>query len=316
MHWLYSAGIVASPAAGVLLLAGLLVAIPLSAVLARRWGGSRRRLMVALTAAAVLVAATQPTSSDAGPARLPETIDVDRAFSWWLRPWPAPLELLTSSEAALNVLLFGAVAFSWVWTGRRASRVLAVHLLWSIGIETLQSIGGQRAADPRDLITNTFGALVGTALGALAIALQAHGRVELTRRARTWLGRRRLAVLAAVLAIAVVVGVVATVRGVRHGADQSLEATLADVQEAYRDVTWSEVDAAMTRGGETKVFDERLAVAHALPDSLVRVDGGEHVEARFPAGNELAPRCVLARWTPDDVTFSTAAGQACTELLG
>lgn len=105
------------------------------------------------------------------------------SLSTWLDP--ATWTRLGSPEFTANILLFIPLGLLVRLAIPRATWFGAVAIggTVSVAIEVLQ-VWTPRVSDPRDLVANTFGALVGAVLGAVMSAIAGRGirRAELSRR--------------------------------------------------------------------------------------------------------------------------------------
>ncbi|MGW5419612.1 VanZ family protein [Streptomyces sp. NPDC003943] len=99
-----------------------------------------------------------------------------------------PLIGATTAQGLMNITLFMPAAAAWTWLTRRPISVTLALLGLSAGIETVQAItpGMGRACDSTDLITNSTGALLGTA-GAALILWHRYHSTHLARPGRLFM---------------------------------------------------------------------------------------------------------------------------------
>ncbi|MFI1761786.1 VanZ family protein [Streptomyces sp. NPDC020800] len=118
-----------------------------------------------------------------------------------------PLIGVTTTQGLMNIALFIPAAAAWTWLTRRPTSVALALLGMSAGIETVQAItpGMGRACDSTDWITNSIGALIGTAAAALVL-WHRHRSTHLTRPGRSFVR----AFSAAMIAIAALCATIVT----------------------------------------------------------------------------------------------------------
>ncbi|MFJ2743600.1 VanZ family protein [Streptomyces sp. NPDC087440] len=108
-----------------------------------------------------------------------------------------PRHVLTSTSALLNIAMFVPASALTVMVFRRPATVAAVFVAVSGGIEFLQAVLPLgRACSATDIAANSIGALIGSVLGSLGVAL--------TKGALRWRGRDALWGAGILLASAVV----------------------------------------------------------------------------------------------------------------
>lgn len=82
---------------------------------------------------------------------------------------PAPPTFEVAHEDKIGHILAYAVLMSWfvqLYPQRRQHHILAVSfILFGVLLEGLQGLGGVRVADGADMVANSFGVLLGWALG-------------------------------------------------------------------------------------------------------------------------------------------------------
>ena len=225
-------------------------------------------------------------------------------------------DLLGSSQFLLNVALFVPAGMAWTWVTARPLRTLMGLAGLTMLIESVQGATGAGGADITDVAANTLGAALG--VGVAAIATTVLVRAGTTADARS--NPRRRAIAAAGLVVVVAVSLAAL--GI--GADRRQASVRNDLERAFADTTYDEMNAVLRADvdnpeppDDNARFIDPLQIWEAIS---VRSKGvryaDDQIEIRWPALFFGFRRCVFVTWTPANVGYREASGQACTEFIG
>ena len=238
-------------------------------------------------------------------------------FAWTTSGWDRLGEgdLIGSSQFLLNVALFVPAGIALTWLTARPLRTLTGLTGLTMLIESTQGVTGAGGADITDVAANTLGASLG--VGAAAIATKALFRSG-SRTDTTSNPRRR-----AIAAVSLVVLVAVTAAALMTGADRRQASVRDDLESAFADTTYDEVNSIL-RAGEDNVepLDDsaRFVDANQIFGAIsVRSNGtryeDDRIDVRWPAFFFGFRRCVFVSWTPSSVDFINASGRACTEFI-
>lgn len=225
---------------------------------------------------------------------LPSGVDLGGIGEWSA----AGLRLLTrdplgSSQFLLNVALFVPAGMLWAWLVRRPLLVVAVLMVGSLLVESLQGLTGAGAPDVADLVANGLGAAIGAASATAARFIAAPGSPRMTSR------RRRAIGMAAGLATLAIVAI-----GL-FGASQR--------QQSVEDALRAEFAGTDRSNIEARLATDPNAVFGAAPEFADGTYTSEtSLEIRYPADFFGLQRCVYVIWTTSGVEFHKATGHACT----
>ena len=296
-------------ALGVLPVIAALVALSgfASAPLARRLQRDRRHVAVCLAVTAPIIAVT--LLRDGWPRGFAD--DISLTVTWWLQGWgDVANDLVTFSEATLNVLLFVPAGAAWAAMTRRYGRTLAALAASSFVIETVQALFGLGAPDTTDLVANTLGAAIGVGLGVVGVAVWRRTKWSLLGPS---VQSRSCGVLFATAA-GVLVAVVAAVLIVQWRADAARDDLLSELRRTYDGTTLRDMDAVFQDSdGSYQQFLDRNSVR---PDSQRSGASPRRTEVRYATMYFGFSRCVFVTWTNDGVSFRSDEGDACTDFLG
>ncbi len=263
--------------------------------LARRTGRSTRGLVpLSLGLGSVLLVLGFTVVRDGFPRALhPSTLVHLPALNWPHLsddPW-------SSSQFVLNVALFVPAGAIWTVLTRQPWRVFGRLVLFGLAIEWVQPLLGAGVKDWEDIVTNTLGAAIGTAVAALV--------VRCARRASpTWPARTRvLAALGTVVAIGVLTWGAVAVASARQ------TRALSAARAAFERTTLAEIRVRLADDPES-VWD----VGPRRSDGSS--DGAGGLVVRYPTPFLSIHRCVYVRWTQDAVRFERHSGDDCTMLIG
>lgn len=238
-------------------------------------------------------------------------------FAWTTSGWDrlGATDLLGSSQFLLNVALFVPAGIAWTWVTARPLRTLAGLTGLTMLIESMQGVTGAGGADITDVVANTLGASFG--VGAAVIATKVLFRSG--SMADTTLTARRRAIAAASLVVLMAITAAALVTG----ADRRQASVRDDLESAFTDTTYDEVNSIL-RAGEDNVEPlddsarfvdvEQIFGAISVRSNGIRYEE-DRIDVRWPALFFGFRRCVFVSWTPTSVDFSDASGRACTEFI-
>lgn len=239
-------------------------------------------------------------------------------FAWTTSGWDRLRDgdLLESSQFQLNVALFVPAGMTWTWVTARPLRTLVGLAGLTMLIESVQGATGAGGADITDVVANTLGAALG--VGAAAIATTVLVRAGFMTDATS--NPRRQAIAAAGLVVLLAITAAALVTG----ADRRQASVHDDLESVFADTTYDEIRAVLSADvdnpeplDDTARFVDGEQIFGAIS---VRSNGARYtddqIEIRWPALFFGFRRCVYVTWTPTNVEFRDASGQACTEFIG
>ena len=225
-------------------------------------------------------------------------------FSWLTDSsvWRAAFDL--DPSWLLNVLLFVPAGVFLSVALRRPIIVFLGLASMSFAIETIQSLTRVGTADLRDLVANTIGAAVGVVLASATVHRRAGNAVPLSGAEQRSIDIR--ANIAAIIAIAVVGG--ATWFGVGAVADHRQDRLADELTAAFDGTTAADVaaEAASDPG-----FDRLMLRGPSRPDYIGEVGDAGMFEGRWSTEFLGLHRCVIVRWTDDELTLRETSGRTC-----
>lgn len=282
----------------------LLVAAVIAWKVRPRFGGSFRAAFAVLGSLAAAIGLTLADRIAPGEVlRLRVSLS---GLSWWTYDWSRlPERSIGDREFGLNILLFVPAGAALSWHLRRsAGRVMALLVVLSFAIETLQAVAGLGRADPRDWVANSLGAALGAGATLVFAGLTGlNGPGPAGARGR-WTSRQREAVVGSVVALGCVGALGTAAWATDYQAD-----VLAELRREYGNLTSADVARAIgsTDGGAERFW----AQVSVRPDSVATLEDGELIVYRYPAQQFGWARCVFAIWTPDEATFVRVNGDRC-----
>lgn len=201
-------------------------------------------------------------------------------------------------EAWLNVALFVPPAFFATLLWRSPWRMVLVASLSSLAIELAQPMVGVGVNDLMDLITNTAGAALGAAAGAVTLLV-----ADTVRERRFDWARAGRVGLSLALGVAIVVGVVV-------GIGISRQRTATDrLQHHFAGTTLRDYETHRTE------WDQKLAAVRRGSDrpTMTRLDYDAATQVWFTWNIYSTIRCVAAEWTPTGFDTISLSGAACID---
>lgn len=271
--------------------------------LARRFTSRATVAAVAIASAGLVLTITAPVTHVRAIPRIGEVWSWSRSLAWAGDGWTEVLLLPTGIEGWANLLLFVPAAVAWTMLTHRPTRVVAALSVLSVVAETLQAGVGIRVAEPRDVVSNVAGALLGVGIAALAVRLRDEGGVPTLR----WMLAPRTMTIAVAVTIVAVTGVSAATSSIREVAADEQADLVDEVEAAYRGTTSADLES-LDGGAEYAAFASRPG---RTADYLGRAGDGVY-EARFTLAGHARPRCVVVRWTDEGVRTTPEIGSPCT----
>jgi len=285
----------------------LLVLVPLLAaalllgpLLARWWGTTALIATAALGSLGGILAFTLGVRAITEDRR--EFVGSD--FSWLTDSsvWRSAVDL--DPSWLLNMLLFVPAGVFLTVALRRPVAVLVGLASMSFAIEAIQSLTRLGTADVRDLVANTIGAAVGVVLASVIVRRRADDAPPLTEAEQRSLDSR--ATLAAIVVIAVVGGV--TWFGVGAVADLRQDRLVDDLTTAFDGTTAADI---ATELGSDAGFDRLVQRGPSRPDYIGEVGDTGMFEGRWSTEFVGLHRCVIVRWSDDELTTCETSGRTC-----
>jgi len=285
----------------------LLVLVPLLAaalllgpLLARWWGTTALIATAALGSLGGILAFTLGVRAITEDRR--EFVGSD--FSWLTDSsvWRSAVDL--DPSWLLNMLLFVPAGVFLTVALRRPVAVLVGLASMSFAIEAIQSLTRLGTADVRDLVANTIGAAVGVVLATVIVRRRADDAPPLTEAEQRSLDSR--ATLAAIVVIAVVGGV--TWFGVGAVADLRQDRLVDDLTAAFDGTTAADIAIEL---GSDAGFDRLVQRGPSRPDYIGEVGDTGMYEGRWSTVFVGLHRCVIVRWSDDELTTRETSGRTC-----
>lgn len=201
-----------------------------------------------------------------------------------------------SSQFVLNIVLFVPAGASWTLISRRpVASWLALSGL-SVIIESIQAVTGAGANDVADLVSNSLGAAIGSAIVVGFWTIRGDRITNLSSRSR-----RLLLTVAAVAALGLLAGWFAGASNRQQNVEDVLRTKFAGTDRANIE--------ALLESDPSAVFGATADYSDGTRYSA------DTIEIRYPATFFSLHRCVFAIWDSDGVEFRKASGSDCTAFI-